>query len=276
MNHLSIKSGTQVVRRVYSILLYLYPSDFRRAYADELILLFVDMHRAASDQGIGATFRLWLTVLFDLVSSASRERVRTMLTQRSANIISLLLCLPFLFVLTSVMLNYEPPFVAWLEEPDGYTPTMAGRVFMVFMLLSVPVALVVNLLPRFRKVSTGEATPFVPTLIHTLIGGTILVIVLMLLSRQLFYELTPFVAPLGSAAIVGQLPCLLGVLLFPMAFLLNRLPYTIQIKSGDTLNPPAISIGLIVGATILLIVIGLVTIFGLETIACASGVPKCD
>lgn len=264
------------MRRVYGLLLYLYPSEFRRAYADELMLLFVDMHRAASVRGIGAIFQLWLTVLFDLLSSASRERVRSMLTQRSATIVSLILSLPFLFLLTTVVLGYEPPFAAWFTEADGYTPTPQGRVVMIVLLLSVPTALLINLLPRLRNLRTQTGSPFVPTTTHILVGGAILLVVLMLLAQQLFHELRPFVAPLGSAAVVGQLLCLLGVLLFPMAFLLNRLPYTAQIKSGDALNPPAISMGLIVGATILLILIGLVTIFGLETIACASGVPKCD
>lgn len=276
MNHLSIKASTHLIRRIYGVLLYLYPSEFRRAYADELILLFVDMHRAASTQGIASTIRLWLTVLFDLLLSASRERIQSMLTQRSATIVSLLLCLPFLFLLTTIAIGYEPPFAAWFTEADGYTPTPQGRVVMVLLLLSVPTALLVNLLPRFGKVGTTHKIPFVPTSIHTLVGSAILVVVLLMLSQQLFHELRPFVAPLGSAAIVGQLLCLLGVLLLPMAFLLNRLPYTAQIKSGDALNPPSISMGLMVGATILLILIGLVTIFGLETIACASGVPKCD
>lgn len=276
MNHLSLKSGTHFVRRVYGFLLYLYPSEFRRAYADELMLLFVDMHRAARARGLGAIIRLWVTVLFDLLSSASRERVRSMLTQRSATIVSLLLCLPFLFLLTTVVLGYEPPFAAWFTEADGYTPTPQGRVVMILLLLSVPTALFINLLPRLRKVGSQSGAAFVPTTAHILVGGTILLVVLMLLARQLFHELRPFVAPLGSAAIGGQLFCLLGVLLLPLAFLLNRLPYTAPMKSGDALNPPAISMGLIVGATVLLIVIGLVTIFGLESIACASGVPKCD
>jgi hypothetical protein len=276
MKHLSIKSSTHFIRRVYRLLLYLYPSEFRRAYADELTLLFVDMHRAARAQGVGHTLRLWMTVLFDLISSASRERVRTMLTQRSADFISLLLCLPFLFLLTTAVIGYEPPFAAWFTEADGYTPTLQGRIVMIVLLLSVPTALLINLLPRLGKGNLPRGTPFIPTTTHILVGSTVLLMVLMLLSQQLFYELRPFVAPLGSASIVGQGLCLLGVLIFPMVFLLNRLPSPAQIKLGDALNPPAISIGLIVGATILLIVIGILTIFGLETLACASGVPKCD
>jgi hypothetical protein len=46
-----LKKRTRLARQVYAALLHLYPADFRRDYADELILLFVDMHRAAVAKG---------------------------------------------------------------------------------------------------------------------------------------------------------------------------------------------------------------------------------
>jgi len=51
---------------------------FRREYARELTLLFVDMYRAAAAQGLRALTSLWLAVLLDLMSSAIRERMCTM------------------------------------------------------------------------------------------------------------------------------------------------------------------------------------------------------
>ena len=73
-----MKKSTLRARRVYSALLHLYPTGFRREYARELTLLFVDMYHAAAAQGMRALVRLWLAVLLDLMSSAISERMRTM------------------------------------------------------------------------------------------------------------------------------------------------------------------------------------------------------
>jgi len=73
-----LKKSTLRARQVFTALLHLYPAGFRRDYAGELTLLFVDMYRAASAQGMRALVSLWLAVLPDLLSSALRERIRTM------------------------------------------------------------------------------------------------------------------------------------------------------------------------------------------------------
>jgi hypothetical protein len=73
-----MKKSAERARQVYTALLYLYPADFRREYAHELTLLFVDLYRAAAGQGMRTLVRLWLAVLLDLLSSAIRERMRTM------------------------------------------------------------------------------------------------------------------------------------------------------------------------------------------------------
>lgn len=72
-----IKSALRA-RQVYGVLLHLYPTGFRRDYAHELTLLFVDMYRVAAAQGTRTVVRLWLAVLLDLMSSAISERMRTM------------------------------------------------------------------------------------------------------------------------------------------------------------------------------------------------------
>jgi hypothetical protein len=73
-----LKKSALHARQIYSALLYLYPAGFRREYARELTLLFVDMYRAAAAQGVRALVGLWLAVLLDVVSSAVRERMQTM------------------------------------------------------------------------------------------------------------------------------------------------------------------------------------------------------
>jgi hypothetical protein len=73
-----MKNSARRARQVYTALLHLYPAGFRREYAHELSLLFVDMYRAAAGQGMRTLVGLWLAVLLDLLSSAIRERMQTM------------------------------------------------------------------------------------------------------------------------------------------------------------------------------------------------------
>jgi len=275
-----VKASAQLARQVYAALLHLYPADFRRGYAEELTLLFVDMQRAATAQGMPACMSLWLTVLLDLLSSATRERIRTMVNLKPATAISLALCLPFLFVYITAMFNYEPPFVPLLDElmfsPDGYTPTILGRIVMLVMLLSVPVAFVINLLPMLTKAGSQGAPPFALTPAHTIMGMSILVVGLITFSDPVLYELRPFVAPLGSASILGQGLCFLGLLPLPVAFLLNRLPCLAKTGSEGALIFQPTSVNLIVGAAILLVILMFVSAGMLETTACSIGVPNCD
>jgi hypothetical protein len=82
MRNNSLKRSTRQAQQVYASLLQLYPADFRRHYANELTLLFVDMYRATADKGIRAVVTMWLTVLFDLLLSAIRERIRAMFNSK--------------------------------------------------------------------------------------------------------------------------------------------------------------------------------------------------
>lgn len=203
-----------------------------------------------------------------------------MVNLKPATAISLVLCLPFLFVYITAMFNYEPPFVPLLDEwmfaPDGYTPTMLGRIVMLGLLLSVPVAFVINLLPMLTKAGSERATPFALTPAHTIIGMSILVVVLITFADPVLYELRPFVRPLGSASILGQGLCFLGLLPLPVTFLLNRLPRFTKAGSERALTFQPTSVNLIIGAAILLIILMFVSAGMLETTACSIGVPNCD
>jgi hypothetical protein len=265
-----------LTRWIYAAMLHLYPADFRRDYGAELTMLFIDMQRAAAGQGVLARLSLWLTILLDLASSAARERIRTMLKARTAAVVGIVLCLPLIFMLTTAVLNYEPPFVdQYLTQPDGYSPTPLARVIMVFTLLALPAALVINLLPMLRKTDRAGVTPFTLTPAHTAVGMSILVVLLGIMSRQVRFELEPFVSRLGSAAIIGEILFLLALLALPAAFLLNRLPVTRSGGSGALIFQPT-SLNLIIGAAALLIILTLISIFALETTACSIGVPNCD
>ena len=63
--------------RLYKMLLYLYPKEFRAAYSQQMCLTFRDACRAAYGQnGVGGLLALWLPTLLDLLKSALEERAR--------------------------------------------------------------------------------------------------------------------------------------------------------------------------------------------------------
>ena len=62
-----------ISEKVYRALLRAYPSEHRREYGEPMVQLFRDrMHR---DGGGLGTLAVWMHMLFDLVRSASRERM---------------------------------------------------------------------------------------------------------------------------------------------------------------------------------------------------------
>ena len=66
-----------VSERLYGALLFLYPKQFRAAYAQQMRLSFRDACRAAYRQnGAGGLLALWLPTLLDLFKSALEERAR--------------------------------------------------------------------------------------------------------------------------------------------------------------------------------------------------------
>ena len=158
---------------------------------------------------------------------------------------------------------------------DNYQPTTIGKVIMLGMLFALPAAFVVNLLSMVAKPGP-EPTRFKPTLSHAIIGLSSLVFVLITLARQVLHELSPFVNPLGSGSLLGQILFLLGLLILPAAFLLNRLPPFAKVGLGGRLAFQPSSVNLIIGGVILLVILMIASSFALETIACSSGVPNCD
>ena len=63
--------------RVYRTLLVVYPSEHRRVYGDPMVQLFRD--RMNRDGGGFATLMVWVVVGFDLLSSAFKERMETIM-----------------------------------------------------------------------------------------------------------------------------------------------------------------------------------------------------
>lgn len=274
-----------LAERVYCVLLTLYPTEFRQAYGASMVQVFRDVSR--EQQSGGALVHWWVATLFDLVHTAIQQRrevmsTATFLNSKSAAAISVILCLPLLLMITTATLNYEPAFVRSFEDSlmssDGYTPTTLGRLVMLGMLFSLPLAFVINLLPMLTpKTSEGTST-FRLTNAHSIGGSSILAALLMLFSQVVGHELEPFVEPLGVAEFAGYVLFFIGLALVPAMFLLNVFPAVFKPDADSDLAVSfrPTSLNLIIGACILLIILMIASTFLLETIACSSGVPNCD
>lgn len=58
--------------RVYGLLLFAYPAEFRRKFGDQMLQVFRDCYRAEARSGSVPSF--WLRTLVDLVFTAAKER----------------------------------------------------------------------------------------------------------------------------------------------------------------------------------------------------------
>lgn len=95
--------------RLYSLLLFVYPSSFRREYGAAIVMLFRDMSKdAIRRQGYFGLFSVWLLVLPELGTTAREQhllagnycrsqRIRTRLLQAIVSLI--VLVLSFLYLL---------------------------------------------------------------------------------------------------------------------------------------------------------------------------------
>jgi hypothetical protein len=198
-----------------------------------------------------------------------------MLGARWATALSAALATPLLLLLVFARFDYEPPFVPLLTDSDG-TPATPGRAFMLGVLLSVPTGLLINLLPRFRRLK-GRSMRFIPTPTHIVVGLAMLSLVMVTTAEMILNELRPFVTPLGAGAFVGQVAFLLVVVALPVTVMLNRLPrFAAATWDGSSQGRAIISANVIVGAVLMLLMIMLLSAFALEATACGVGVPNCD
>ena len=147
---------------------------------------------------------------------------------------------------------------------------------LLAVLLSVPLGLVINLLPRLRR-PAGRSARFVPTPAHIIVGLAMLSVVMLTTAEMGLHELRPFVAPLGAAAFLGQVAFLLVVVALPVSVLLNRLPRFAAARwDGSPRGRTVASANVIVGAVLILLMIMLLSAFALEATACSVGIPNCD
>lgn len=108
--------------KVFRLLLYLYPSRFRREYGDEALQLFRD--RMRDETGMRASVQLWYDLLADLVISLPREYGHTRLEVVGAS--------------PKPCLNGTPTFFMFETTSPGRRPLFLGGLMSVIMLVSFP------------------------------------------------------------------------------------------------------------------------------------------
>jgi hypothetical protein len=126
---------------LYAALLYLYPTEFRTAYDQQMRLTFRDACWAAYQRnGVGGLLALWLPTLLDLLKSALEERARQgeiiMLKERFIELAG-----PLTIIVGVLMMGGPIGDLVWLVEPS--------EPVWEFFHFSLPAVSFVLMLPAF-------------------------------------------------------------------------------------------------------------------------------
>ena len=158
------------------------------------------------------------------------------------------------------LLPFEPSFLGplldFLFPPDQH-------LFEIYLMLSTPIAFLINLLPMLRKSNFEQTRPFHTARSHTVTGFSILIVLLIIFSPLVFDYLD------GIVPRSIQVLYLLALLPLPTAFLLGRLPRSIKVDSKSTLVFRPTPINLLIGVALLLVILMELSSFVLERFACS-------
>jgi uncharacterized membrane protein YidH (DUF202 family) len=194
------------VRALYKKLLNLYPRDFNEQMGESMEQTFIDLcnERAREREQGWLGFVLWMFI--ETAIGISKEYIlritqgdamKNSLTKpRSAAIISFVLCLPFAFLFTLLMLNIEPnfgPLQPLLNNADPDQPDVLGSLIALGTFLLVLAAFIINLIQIVRTMQAGGSITTHPVNLVLAVAtlATIAVII--------------------GAIIVDQYPCWIGV-----------------------------------------------------------------
>lgn len=122
--------------KVFRLLLYLYPSRFRREYGDEALQLFRD--RTRDETGVWPSVQLWFDLLADLVISLPREYGHTRLEVADAS--------------AKPCLDGTPTFFVFETTSPGRGPLLLGVLLSLITLVSFP--RLINEVSNFRPPSS--------------------------------------------------------------------------------------------------------------------------
>lgn len=127
--------------RLYGLLLFAYPAEFRREFGNQMLQVFRDCYRA--EVRARALPRFWLRTLVDLVLTAAKERVDSLgrkgiFMNRRSDTMALLGCIGIIviaFLLHRYAIRNNIPFIFWFGYVlDALISTGIIGNFIVFLL----------------------------------------------------------------------------------------------------------------------------------------------
>lgn len=195
----------ETVRALYRKLLALYPRAVRELLGESMEQTFNDLcnERKGQTERELAGFVLWMSVETGIGIATEHallirqgDAMKTMFTNpRSVAIIGFILALPYVAVISLLMLGIEPPLgpLAPLVEAPPDQPAVAGTLIVLGAFLLSLVAFTINLVLIVRNVRAGQPITANP--------------VNLVLAAVVLFFITLFV----GAIIVDQYPCWIGV-----------------------------------------------------------------
>jgi len=133
-------TSSNISYRLYGLMLFAYPEDFRREFGNQMLQVFRDSYRDEARAGSLPSF--WLRIVVDLASTAVKERVegsqrRGVMNKRS-DALAILGCVGIIVIAFAVhryAIRNNLPFIFWI----GYildALIVAGVIgnFIVFLL----------------------------------------------------------------------------------------------------------------------------------------------
>ena len=151
--------------RLYGLLLFAYPAEFRREFGNEMLQVFRDCYRTEARARSLPSF--WLRTLVDLVLTAAKERKEIFMNRRS-DAMAILGCIGIIviaFLLHRYGIRNNIPFPFW-----------SGYILDALIVAGVIGNFIVFLLARTTKLNPLRAAITVFAVVH---GALLLLIVVI-------------------------------------------------------------------------------------------------
>lgn len=196
----------KIVGALYKKLISLYPRDFHEQMGESMEQTFNDLYNERMREGEQGLFGFVLWALIETAMGIFREHALLMTegatmknileNPRLAAVISCIICLPFAFLFTLLMLNIEPnfgPLQPLLTSADPDQPDVLGSLIALGTVLLVLAAFIINLVQIVRTMRAGGSITSHP--VNLLLAAATLAAIVVVL----------------GGIIVDQYPCWVGV-----------------------------------------------------------------
>lgn len=143
-----VKTAT-LSRRLYALLLSVYPAEFRREYGREMAIVFADRCRAeAREGGARALVRIWCEALLDLLRTAPKEHFYE-ISEGAGLMKTLRTVVIAILAYAFALLVAAPLYVRNRESMPGFVNSLIDALIATGVLFNI-IYLVLTL-PRFME-----------------------------------------------------------------------------------------------------------------------------